>query len=77
MPLDRYRCGTCGRGFERLRSQSSVAVVVACPDCGSEDVEQSFGLPSKPLPEAAAPTNCAGDGPPCALPMCGRRRMMG
>ncbi len=80
MPLDRYSCNDCGERFEQMRSRSNApvtatATVIACPSCGGESVELSFGLPAKPLPvSAAAATNCRGDGLPCGASFCGRMR---
>lgn len=76
MPLDRYSCNDCGERFEQMRSRSNgPATAIACPACGGESVEPSFGLPAKPLPvSATAATNCRGDGPPCGASYCGRMR---
>ncbi len=38
MPLFEYECGKCGRLFEEL--VMSAAQAVACPSCGSADIEK-------------------------------------
>ena len=40
MPLYEFRCSQCGRRFEEL--VLSRAEQVACPDCGSDEVEKEF-----------------------------------
>ncbi|MDD3642267.1 MAG: zinc ribbon domain-containing protein [Candidatus Krumholzibacteria bacterium] len=40
MPLFEFRCRRCGRRFEEL--VLSPAQSVACPDCGSDEVEKEF-----------------------------------
>jgi putative FmdB family regulatory protein len=41
MPIYEYRCGTCGRAFERLVNGQQA---VACPTCGSADVTRLLSL---------------------------------
>jgi putative FmdB family regulatory protein len=42
MPLFEYRCGACGREFEKLVLSPSQAPEMACPACESREVERLF-----------------------------------
>jgi putative FmdB family regulatory protein len=41
MPIYEYRCGACGRSFERLVHGREA---IACPACGSADVSRLLSL---------------------------------
>jgi putative FmdB family regulatory protein len=42
VPLYEYRCATCGSRFEVLRRVGQGAEGLACPECGTTDVEKEF-----------------------------------
>jgi putative FmdB family regulatory protein len=45
VPVFEYKCATCGGRFERLMFSTTSSV--ACPDCGSAEVEKlpsTFGM---------------------------------
>lgn len=44
MPVYEYRCGACGRDFERYVATASAAV--ACPGCSSVDVKRKLSVVS-------------------------------
>ncbi|RJR29670.1 MAG: zinc ribbon domain-containing protein [Candidatus Latescibacterota bacterium] len=45
MPIFEYRCGKCGELFEELVMSSSQTV--ACPSCGSIDLEKLISAIAK------------------------------
>lgn len=40
MPLYEYKCTSCGKEFEELKSFSDSDKTVFCPDCGKEAVRE-------------------------------------
>ena len=42
MPLYEYRCLSCGRVFEALRSLGAGISGLECPDCGRGDLEKEY-----------------------------------
>ena len=42
MPIYEYRCGSCGRPFERY--VASTTGTAACPACGSGDVKRTLSM---------------------------------
>jgi len=42
MPIYEYRCGGCGKEFERY--VASTTGPAACPDCGSGSVKRTLSL---------------------------------
>ena len=74
MPLYQFACSDCGHPFEALVARASVDAKEPCPSCGSATVERTFALPARLVTSVPHPaTNCAGNGPPCAVPWCGRK----
>jgi putative FmdB family regulatory protein len=43
MPIFDFRCKACGHGYEQLVRSSTV---LACPACGSADVEKQVSAPA-------------------------------
>jgi putative FmdB family regulatory protein len=75
VPLYLYTCDKCDHEFETLVTAAS-ASEVECPECQSKRVRRGFGVPARPAASHELPaTNCRGDGPPCGLPQCGRRKL--
>jgi putative FmdB family regulatory protein len=72
MPLYAYACDACGHEFEQLTMAGTTADPV-CPSCESPKVARGFGLPARPAAGRGLPATGCGEGPPCALPTCGRR----
>ena len=73
MPLHEYHCRKCEHTFEVLTTARD-SEKVECPECASTTtVDRLFGLPARPTVSTAGPTNCAGTGPPCGAPFCGRK----
>lgn len=73
MPLYQYECATCGHTFEVLAMRPTAEPTEPCPECGSEKVERTIGLPARTATDSDSQANC-GVGPPCAAPWCGRKR---
>ncbi|MBI4247218.1 MAG: zinc ribbon domain-containing protein [Candidatus Rokubacteria bacterium] len=44
MPVYEYRCGACGKEFERYMATSGAAV--ACPACASANVKRTLSVVS-------------------------------
>ena len=42
MPLYEFRCGSCGKTFEKLVRSSDKSVGVQCPECASTEVTKLF-----------------------------------
>ncbi len=42
MPMYEYRCQTCGKAFERLRSMRDADAEIECPECKSKDVRRQL-----------------------------------
>jgi putative FmdB family regulatory protein len=42
VPLYEFRCLSCGRLFEALRSLGSGTSGLECPDCGRSDLEKEY-----------------------------------
>lgn len=55
MPIYGYVCHKCSHDFETLTRSSDI---VACPSCGSEDLERQLSL-------IATPAKSHGDAPVC------------
>ncbi len=72
MPIFEYQCKSCDDDFELLVRADTV---VACPDCGSQELEKKFSPFSASVKqdEAAMPT-CRSDEPGCDLGKCGSGR---
>lgn len=69
MPIYEYACHGCGRQFEKLVRSDTV---LACPDCGGDDLQKllsAFAVRTRgrALPQAPAGAPCGGcshpDGP--------------
>jgi putative FmdB family regulatory protein len=73
MPIYEYRCRACDERFEELVRSSGPAV--ACPSCGTADVERllsvfagvggSSAAPSSPTPSQVLSSGVGGCGPGC------------
>ncbi len=71
MPLYEFVCSKCDLQFEELVFGKES---VECPKCQNQEVERQMSLPARPQQSlSTVPTNCAGDGPPCGAPWCGRK----
>ncbi len=57
MPLYEYRCESCGRAFEKLRSMKDADSGVICPECHSERVERLLSSFSSKM-GSGAPAPC-------------------
>ena len=66
MPIFEYLCKDCSKVFERLVMSSNEEI--ACPSCGSKDLERQFstfslsGSPTGPScgPCTPSPSKCSG-----------------
>jgi putative FmdB family regulatory protein len=73
MPIYEYRCPSCEERFEELVRASAPAV--ACPSCGTADVERllsvfagvggSSSASSSPTPSQVISSGAGGCGPGC------------
>jgi putative FmdB family regulatory protein len=73
MPIYEYRCPSCEERFEELVRASAPAV--ACPSCGTADVERllsvfagvggSTSASSSPTPSQVISSGAGGCGPGC------------
>ena len=72
MPIYEYRCPSCDERFEELVRSSDPAV--ACPSCGTADVERLLSVfagvggssaSSSPTPSQVVSSGAAGCGPGC------------
>jgi len=72
MPIYEYRCPSCDERFEELVRSSGPAV--ACPSCGTADVERLLSVfagvggasaPSSPTPSQVLASGAGGCGPGC------------
>lgn len=60
MPIYEYACRSCGRQFEKLVRSDTV---VACPDCGGDDLKKLLSSFAVSVAGSAAPRIPAGG--PC------------
>lgn len=73
MPLYTYTCSDCAREFESLSTRFTADAIPDCPACGRRNVVRCLALPARARSTSReAATHCAGDGPPCGAPWCGR-----
>ncbi len=63
MPVYEYRCGACGRDFERYVATSGT--VVACPACTSGNVKRKFSVVSVKSSGGAVASTVPGGGGCC------------
>jgi putative FmdB family regulatory protein len=80
MPIYEYRCGKCGKGFERL--VRSAAETVNCPACGAKKAERQlsvFAAAVKNAVPASCPVgaSCPSAGSSCCGGGCGHRHAHG
>lgn len=70
MPLYEYRCRGCAKISEFLVRDPGARDALACPDCGSTDLERLLSVPSAPVVKGGGSSNAA---TPCGnAPCCGR-----
>jgi len=62
VPLYEYRCLTCGRRFEALRSVGAGTAGLECPDCGRGDLEKEYSTFAGPSSGASGSSGCAPGG---------------
>ncbi len=62
MPIYRYKCGKCGREFERLKNVLEKEEALKCSDCGSKDLKKLFSTFSvgKSSPDYCDTPECSG-----------------
>ena len=72
MPIYDFRCHVCGEVSEVLVANFSDSTTLACPGCGSQDLERLISVPSLLKSKANTPaTTCCGreeryETPPCS-----------
>lgn len=74
MPIREFSCGKCGTNFEKIERASQTLKQVACPNCGSRELEKklsSFATPSggSAASESASmnPASACGMGNMCCM----------
>jgi putative FmdB family regulatory protein len=71
MPIYDFRCQECGELSEALLSISSDSRTLACPSCGSQNLERLISAPSLMKEKANPPgTTCCGRTERCETPPC-------
>jgi putative FmdB family regulatory protein len=64
MPIYEYRCGACGRDFERYVQHRGAAV--ECPSCASVDVRRKLSVVSVRSEGSLTPSPAAPGGGCCS-----------
>ena len=71
MPIYDFRCHVCGVVSEFLVANFSDSRTLACPSCGSQNLERLISAPSLLKNGANAPgTTCCGRTEQCETPPC-------
>jgi putative FmdB family regulatory protein len=71
MPIYDFRCQECGEVSEFLLSNFGAGENLACPSCGSENLERLISAPSLLKERTNAPgTTCCGRTERCETPPC-------
>jgi len=71
MPIYDFRCQKCGEVSEFLVPNSVDGGTLACPGCGSQNLERLISAPSLLRERANAPgTTCCGREERCEKPPC-------
>ena len=71
MPIYDFRCQECGEVSEFLVPSSADGGTLACPGCGSRNMERLISAPSLLKNRADAPgTTCCGREERCETPPC-------
>lgn len=66
MPIYEYRCRDCSNVFARLQKVGADAKAIACPACGSTDVEREVSVFSGGSKGDAGRAGGVPSGPPCS-----------
>jgi len=71
MPIYDFRCKECGKVSEFLVANFSDGKTLACPDCGSLNMERLISAPKLLKDRANTPgTTCCGRTERCETPPC-------
>ncbi|MEW6034329.1 MAG: zinc ribbon domain-containing protein [Chloroflexota bacterium] len=71
MPIYEFKCQRCGNVSEFLLSGPSDGKKLACPDCGSQNLERLISAPNLLNSRANPPgTTCCGREERCETPAC-------
>ena len=71
MPIYQYKCQQCGEVSEFLVPSSSDSKTLACPGCGTHNLEKLIFAPNIVKGNASAPgTTCCGRTERCKTPPC-------
>ncbi len=63
MPIFEFSCSDCGSRFEEIMSREQLAAGrVACPDCGSSQVQRSLSAFATSSSGSAGAPPCGGGG---------------
>jgi len=62
MPMFEYRCGICENAFEELVRSAAAEAEVACPECGSHEVEKKMSTFGFSVAGAKTVSSSAGSG---------------
>jgi putative FmdB family regulatory protein len=70
MPIYDYKCHACGKASEFLISGSMDGSTLACPDCGSQNLERLLSTPTLLRSTKKSGTTCCGREERCEKPPC-------
>jgi putative FmdB family regulatory protein len=71
MPIYQYECRECGAAFEVFSRGYAIDEKLACPGCGSGNLEKQISAPSLLKVSASTPgTTCCGRTERCETPPC-------
>ena len=70
MPIYEYKCHVCGKVSEFLISGSNDNSTLACPSCGSQNLERLISAPALVRNAKNSGTTCCGREERCEKPPC-------
>ena len=76
MPIREFVCNQCGADFEKIVRASQSDAAIACPSCGSRELEKKLSgfAAHRTASRAAAAPMCPGGGMCGSDGMCGMNR---
>jgi putative FmdB family regulatory protein len=70
MPIYDFRCQECGKVSEFLLPSSADSRTLACPGCGSQNLERLMSAPGLLRNPTNSSTTCCGRTERCETPPC-------